>query len=89
MQTYDMEESIPFTVRYTAEGASIAEDYRSALGAIGRVGALVSHGIGSDFAIWSGPCVLMDQAAIFESLRLTAANSAEPTWPRPILPSLQ
>jgi len=66
-----MHEDIPFTVRYVAEGAPIAEEHQSALGAVQRVGALVAHGVGSDFAIWFGGSVLMDQAAIFESLRLT------------------
>jgi len=66
-----MSQHMSFIVRYVAEGAPVTEHYQSAMGAIGRVGALVSHGVGSDYAILAGERVLMDQAAIFESLKLT------------------
>jgi len=66
-----MSQHMSFIVRYVAEGAPITEHYQSAMGAIGRVGALVSHGVGSDYAILAGDRVLMDQTAIFESLKLT------------------
>ena len=70
MQSCGMEEDITFTVRYVAEGAPIAENYHSALGAIGRVGALIAHGVGCNFTIWSGTRILLEQDAICESLRL-------------------
>jgi len=70
MRSCAMEEDITFTVRYVAEGVPVAENYQSALGAIGRVGALIAHGAGCNFTIWSGACVLLEQDAICESLRL-------------------
>jgi hypothetical protein len=71
-----MAENLVYTVQYRADGTAIAEQYQSALGAIGRVGALVSRGVGAGYAIYAGDQRLMDQAAIFESLKVVWHQAA-------------
>ena len=60
-----------YSVHYRTEGCPVTEDYASALGALGRIGALISKGIGENFEIYSGPRLLLNEEAIFESLQFT------------------
>jgi hypothetical protein len=61
---------ITYTVRYTEDGDPITENYSSALDALARIRALVAHGIGYGFGIYAEAQILMDQSAIFESLKI-------------------
>jgi len=65
-----MLESPTYTVRYLAEGDTVAENYGSALGALGRIQMLMEYGVGYDYTIYVDMCLLMDQHAIFESLKI-------------------
>jgi hypothetical protein len=66
-----MSQHIPCTLQYVEEGASIAEEYQTVIGAVGRAGALISNGVGNDYAIFVGNQLLMNHSAVLESLRIT------------------
>lgn len=64
-------EALTYTVRYFEDGSSIAEDFVSAIGALGRIGALIDNGIGNQFSLFCGDALLMAQDEIFDSLKIT------------------